>query len=236
MTSPTVDVTTTRRVAASARRMTDLRAGLICRDELVIEWIVRLLSVVDSDIDLTVAGVPNIACWPHDGRHVWLLPEGPGADWSVTTAAASMKIPGLIVTQRRPGPATTRILGLSPGGLIDPATAVRSLAPALRAVASGLNVIAPSYLGHRSRADDECPAVLSVAERSWLNRLAAGESVADLADRSGVSARTMHRRLRALYARLGVESRGRALVAAASAGLLGGGDQGESGQPTERVV
>jgi DNA-binding NarL/FixJ family response regulator len=60
----------------------------------------------------------------------------------------------------------------------------------------------------------------SVDERRWLRRLADGASVATVAAEAGMSARTMARRLKHLYMRLGVERQAQALAIAARFGLL----------------
>jgi len=57
-------------------------------------------------------------------------------------------------------------------------------------------------------------------ETEWLVALAAGMTVARLADDTGYSERAMFRRLHDLYGRLGVTSRAEAIVAAERLGLL----------------
>jgi DNA-binding NarL/FixJ family response regulator len=61
---------------------------------------------------------------------------------------------------------------------------------------------------------------LSADQLSWLNSLAQGGSVTDLARSAGFSRRQMHRELQDLYTRLGAGGRAEALVAAARHGLL----------------
>ena len=60
----------------------------------------------------------------------------------------------------------------------------------------------------------------SPPERDWLRELAAGATVAQLAERSGYSERAMFRLLRELYARLGVRNRTEALMLAQRRGWL----------------
>ncbi|MDH3260477.1 MAG: hypothetical protein OEM81_07755 [Acidimicrobiia bacterium] len=55
---------------------------------------------------------------------------------------------------------------------------------------------------------------------AWLRALAAGATVAQLADRVGYSEREMYRLLRAVYDRLGVGSRTQALLWATRRGIL----------------
>ncbi len=61
---------------------------------------------------------------------------------------------------------------------------------------------------------------LAPRELSWLRHIAAGVTVADLAQRSSYSEREMYRLLRAAYRRLGATHRSEALIAAQRAGLL----------------
>jgi DNA-binding NarL/FixJ family response regulator len=57
-------------------------------------------------------------------------------------------------------------------------------------------------------------------EVGWLGDLAAGETVARIADEAGYSERAMFRRLREVYERLGVTSRAEAIVVAERLGLF----------------
>jgi len=57
-------------------------------------------------------------------------------------------------------------------------------------------------------------------EAAWLTDLAAGATVARVADEAGYSERAMFRKLHDLYTRLGVSSRAEAIVAAERFGLL----------------
>ncbi len=59
-------------------------------------------------------------------------------------------------------------------------------------------------------------------EVGWLADLAAGETVARIADATGYSERAMFRRLREVYERLGVTSRAEAILVAERRGLFAG--------------
>jgi DNA-binding NarL/FixJ family response regulator len=54
----------------------------------------------------------------------------------------------------------------------------------------------------------------------WLHHLAAGGTVAELADRLGYSERAMYRMLRALYREMGVRTRLEAVLRARESGLV----------------
>jgi DNA-binding NarL/FixJ family response regulator len=61
---------------------------------------------------------------------------------------------------------------------------------------------------------------LNTDEMKWLVAMAAGSTVADLAESIGYSERAMFRRLKDLYQRLGVANRTEALLWAGRHGLL----------------
>jgi DNA-binding NarL/FixJ family response regulator len=65
-----------------------------------------------------------------------------------------------------------------------------------------------------------CPCPLTTEEMRWLRELARGVSVARLAEGACHSERDMYRVLRRLYARIGVEGRAGAIVAATRWGLV----------------
>ena len=60
----------------------------------------------------------------------------------------------------------------------------------------------------------------SAREIEWLQQLADGITVAQLADRTGYSERAMYRLLRGLYTELDVKTRTEALMLRACAGLV----------------
>jgi len=68
----------------------------------------------------------------------------------------------------------------------------------------------------RRRAD----GVVSVQEAQWLQALATGQTVADLARSAGYSERELYRRLRNVYGRLGAAGRAEALVRATYLGIV----------------
>jgi DNA-binding NarL/FixJ family response regulator len=77
----------------------------------------------------------------------------------------------------------------------------------VEAIASGI-VVAPTLRGVRQ------------AEKAWLQMMADGHTVSDLARAIGYSEREMFRLLRSLYERMGVKNRTEALLKAAQCGLL----------------
>jgi DNA-binding NarL/FixJ family response regulator len=79
--------------------------------------------------------------------------------------------------------------------------------------------LAARVLG-RSGGQTERTLDVGDGERQWLRLLADGATVAQIAEQSGYSEREMHRRLRTLYRRLGVDGRVPAVVAAVRHGLI----------------
>lgn len=68
--------------------------------------------------------------------------------------------------------------------------------------------------------DNNSEPPFSNAEKGWLDQLAQGIRVTQLARQTGYSEREMHRLLQRLYGRLGAASRSEALVKATRMGLL----------------
>jgi DNA-binding NarL/FixJ family response regulator len=71
--------------------------------------------------------------------------------------------------------------------------------------------------GEAAPDDSEMP---SPREIEWLQQLASGLTVAQLADQTGYSERAMYRLLRSLYAKLDVQTRMEALMLARERGWL----------------
>lgn len=85
------------------------------------------------------------------------------------------------------------------------------------------SAIARGLPGHGVDPHAERPHV-EEEELEWLEELAQGSTVVDLADNYGYSERVMFRRLHDLYARLGAANRSEALINAVRFGLLREGE------------
>lgn len=96
------------------------------------------------------------------------------------------------------------------------------LVPLIAAVAARLAVLPPDLVQRLASSVDARPAWLHPGSREvdWLRALAAGRTVADLAQTYAYSEREMYRLLGDLYERLGVAGRIPSLVLAARYGLL----------------
>ncbi|MBI5157902.1 MAG: response regulator transcription factor [Acidimicrobiia bacterium] len=103
----------------------------------------------------------------------------------------------------------------------DPGDIVTALSHAMdgwaRLPVSTVKSLAAEWPGaHTPRPD------VTDEEIGWLADLAAGETVARIADATGYSERAMFRRLREVYERLGVTSRAEAILVAERRGLFAG--------------
>ena len=98
-----------------------------------------------------------------------------------------------------------------------------TLADGVAAALGGHTLIAHGHamaLALGSTASSPLAARVSATERHWLDLLASGVTIADMAAAAAFSEREMHRRLSRLYERLGVHNRSQALVTATRHGLL----------------
>jgi DNA-binding NarL/FixJ family response regulator len=86
--------------------------------------------------------------------------------------------------------------------------------------AIGGQAVMPADVAAALAADAGAAHTPSTDQLSWLRQLAAGSTVAQLADRAGYSERAMFRLLRALYRQMGVETRLQAVMRANEAGWL----------------
>jgi DNA-binding NarL/FixJ family response regulator len=104
------------------------------------------------------------------------------------------------------------------GSDAEPARLIEALELAL----DGRTVI-PTAVAREIAEGPAEPATVELndRERGWLQALADGRTVAEIADEAAYSHREMHRTLRALYKRLGAANRAQALTSATRQGLIG---------------
>jgi NarL family two-component system response regulator YdfI len=101
----------------------------------------------------------------------------------------------------------------------------------IRAAARGETLLKPEILsrllsGHPSTSPDTGAAEVGLTEREVevLRSAAAGERSKEIAQRLGISERTVKAHLASIYNKLGVDSRAAAVAVAAQRGLLEGGN------------
>jgi DNA-binding NarL/FixJ family response regulator len=131
--------------------------------------------------------------------------------------------PAVVVIEPDPSTATYA-LALRAGArtLLDGDAPVEIVVEAVRAALRGWTLL-PSRIAQELCSKSSCRDVtreLDVWEIDCLKALAAGMTIARLADRAGYSEREMYRRLHRLYWRLDAKSRTDAIVKAARLGLV----------------
>lgn len=94
------------------------------------------------------------------------------------------------------------------------------IADVVRSTMRGHAVVPAATVRELSRHRPTTAAAWSSEERAWLDSLARGHSLDDMAHEFGYSRRTMARRLGGLYARLGASRQGPALAVAGRLGLI----------------
>lgn len=172
---------------------------------------------------LTDAGF-TITSEPGDADAVLLalrIPEG-------CDAADALVAAGKIVVALLPDPTPAghahafehRVASATPWNA-DPGEIVTALSHAIegwsRLPVATVRALAAEWPGaHTPRPD------VTDEEIGWLADLAAGETVAHIADATGYSERAMFRRLREVYERLGATSRAEAILVAERRGLFAG--------------
>ncbi|GAB7040399.1 MULTISPECIES: response regulator transcription factor [Catenuloplanes] len=121
-----------------------------------------------------------------------------------------------------PGPETSlRALAAGAIGVLPRAASPSSVRFAFRAAVDGLSLLPVDLM--RTLVANQPRTVsgpLSDREIDWLRRLTEGISVSRLADRAGYSERMMFRLLNQTYAKLGVDNRTKAIIAARDRGWL----------------
>jgi DNA-binding NarL/FixJ family response regulator len=114
-----------------------------------------------------------------------------------------------------------RALRLGVTGVVAHDAAVDDIVATVEAALAGLTLLPAGVvqcLVARGGATDEVP--ISKTEIGWLRAMADGATVAKLAVAARYSERQMHRRIAALYKRIGAANRQQALLFAARCGML----------------
>lgn len=143
------------------------------------------------------------------------------AEWErVRSLATSSKV--LLLSSATGDDDALRALRAGARGVIARSSPLADLVGAVRAVTHGLTVIPPEVARQLVSlvSDPQAHTELSSAEQRWLEALADGRTVTQIANESGYSRRAMHGKLDLLYSKMGVANHEQALVKAAHWGLL----------------
>ncbi|XVV16876.1 DNA-binding response regulator [Actinoplanes sp. CA-131856] len=142
------------------------------------------------------------------------------ADWQLLASLRDLPgvdVVGFVQDLRS---AAIRAVHLGARSVLPRAASPEAVLRAVEATADGQSVVPVQVLAKLAGTLDAQPGVLTEAQLSWLRRLAAGATVADLADAAGYSERAMFRLLKQLYADLGVRNRMQAVLRAQELGWL----------------
>ncbi|MFI6477612.1 hypothetical protein ACIBH1_06760 [Nonomuraea sp. NPDC050663] len=168
----------------------------------------------------------DVFAWMDDDHlRLVVLSVQTSEDWECLVQLCRTHRDALVVALLPDDAVTTHVRALTGGAV---ATLPRDAQPsavraAVEAVIDGRSVVPVDVLraltvaGPAAVSNEEVP---SPQEREWLRRLAAGSTVADLADGAGYSERMMFRLLRDLYKRIKAGNRTQALMLARERGWL----------------
>jgi DNA-binding NarL/FixJ family response regulator len=163
--------------------------------------------------------------WVHqDHRKVVLLTLGTAVDWMVLERLRSETPEVVVIAVLADASVQSCVRAVVAGAMAvvardaDPEMVRRVFEDAVRGVSAlPLDVVAALAAPHERSEHVQEP---SESELAWLQGLANGATVSQLAERSGYSERAMFRLLRELYGRLEVKNRTEALMLSQRRGWL----------------
>jgi DNA-binding NarL/FixJ family response regulator len=173
-----------------------------------------------------VAEVPaDLLAWARrPGAVLVFLALADDADWQTLAALVGVRPDAVVVAVVAALDADVVVRAVTAGarGFLSRDDGAATVGAVLRAALHGQSLISAEVLGALVSRSVSEPArrLLSDDEIGWLRRLADGITVAHLAAQAGYSERMMFRLLAGVYARLGVDSRTKALIRARDEGWL----------------
>jgi two-component system nitrate/nitrite response regulator NarL len=193
----------------------------VCRPQLLRLGLERLL--VGAGFDVTSHSIPFT---PPEPAAAGVLSDRDLGDLdAVCSEALGALADQLVVVFRRPtAGAMLECLTAGVRGFAAEHDSPTELLDAVRAAAGGEYHLAPAMLGllldwHRVQRQPRSEHARA-RDRDLLGLLAAGASTPVIADRLGIAPKTVRNRASMLYRRLGVRSRGEAVIVAEERGLL----------------
>jgi DNA-binding NarL/FixJ family response regulator len=158
-------------------------------------------------------------------RRVVLMTLRSGDDWALLERLHRARPDVVVVAVLEDAGVTAYVRALSAGAVSAvprdaPPEGVRQVFEAAMRGISQLPIEVVRALASPSEVPPEAHDEPAAHEIEWLQQLASGVTVAQLADRAGYSERAMFRLLRSLYAKLDVKSRTEALMLARERGWL----------------
>ncbi|MCA2216267.1 DNA-binding response regulator [Jidongwangia harbinensis] len=165
----------------------------------------------------------DVRSWAESRRPaVVLLTLLAGPDWGLLVPLRDMPEVAVIAVLQDLHPAAIRAVRMGARSVLLRTAGPAALLRTVEATADGQAVLPAELLSMLADAPQAGPATLSEERLSWLRRLAAGSTVADLADTAGYSERAMYRILKQIYRDMGVSNRMQAVLRAQELGWLPG--------------
>jgi DNA-binding NarL/FixJ family response regulator len=158
------------------------------------------------------------------------LPGDGGRDTLARLKEAQYPGRVLALSERSDGAAVLDALKLGVQSYLLKATALRTLADAVRRTAAGERLIDPDLeqgavlelgrFARKAREGSETAALLTVREQQILEQISEGLTMHQIGTRLGISPRTVETHVAKLYRKLGVRTRVQAVARAATLGLI----------------
>jgi DNA-binding NarL/FixJ family response regulator len=179
-----------------------------------------------GDVGVRSEAPDDLMAWVREEqRRVVLMTLRSAEDWTLLAQLRRARPDVVVVAVLEETDLSTYVRALAAGAV----SAVPRDAPPevvlqiFEAAASGRSLIPIEVVRILASSEDPAPEsqeLPSPREIEWLQHLASGVTVAQLADRAGYSERAMFRLLRSLYGRLNVRTRTEALMFARERGWL----------------
>ncbi|MDP9792928.1 DNA-binding NarL/FixJ family response regulator [Catenuloplanes nepalensis] len=165
----------------------------------------------------------DVRSWAESRRPaIVLLTLLAGSDWGLLAPLQDMPEVTVIAVLQNLHPAAIRAVRMGAQSVLPRTATPAVLLRTVEATADGQAVLPAEVLSMLAGAPPSGPATLSEERLSWLRRLAAGSTVAELADTAGYSERAMFRILKQVYRDMGVGNRMQAVLRAQELGWLPG--------------
>lgn len=168
----------------------------------------------------------NLAAWASGGQFsVLILTLESDRDWALLAEIGARESAVAVITLVVGEPVGAGLRAIQAGALsvLSRDTAPVTLRRAVDAAADGVATLPLDVLRRLRAGPPSVPVskpTLGTDELAWLQDLAVGTTVTDLAVRAGYSERAMYRLLQGVYGRLGVRNRTQALMRAQSLGWI----------------
>lgn len=184
----------------------------------------RGMEAMIGDLDYQPVLFPDLASWKpgRGGRAVIaFVPDEEAIDSLVDFSDEHPHIPVVAVLPGLDLGSLAAVMRAGAAGAVDDSDSLSELSDAISSALAGrVSVPVAIMRAMAQRIPPEVDALVDETEADWLRALAAGETVAALAERIGYSERETYRLLGALYQKIGVTNRTEAIIWATRHGAL----------------